>query len=320
MMRPCSPFMENGNCKPDYCSIGNIIIDDILVWDDRVFLNQLGGSGTYAVSGMRVWNERLGFVAYVGHDFSEAHREKLCALGVNLSGILTNQAGSTSRAWQIFRPDEERIEVFRTKEAVEHKRTPIFDLIPHDFLDARGFHIYWDGSLDEFACMLPILRSQNPGMKIVMEPATAHLECGANEFQKVLPMVDLFSPNTMEGEQITGKSDPLEIVETFLKWGAPLVSIRMGKLGSLVKSRNGEGWHVPAVVKKIVDVTGAGNAYCGGFLVGLGDGLSVREAALRAAVSASFAIEQFSVPVFDNHLTAERTERLALAEKLIQPL
>jgi len=46
-------------------------------------------------------------------------------------------------------------------------------------------------------------------------------------------------------------------------------------------------------VKKIVDETGAGNAYCGGLVVGFVNSDDPREALCRAAVSASFPLEQF---------------------------
>ena len=57
-------------------------------------------------------------------------------------------------------------------------------------------------------------------------------------------------------------------------------------------------------------MTGAGNAYCGGFLVGLGRGDQPAVAAARAAVSASFAIEQIGVPHFDVAKLAEAERRL----------
>ena len=60
----------------------------------------------------------------------------------------------------------------------------------------------------------------------------------------------------------------------------------------------------------VVDVTGAGNAYCGGFIVGLGCGDEPGWAAARAAASASFAIAQIGVPRFDSEKIAEAQRRL----------
>jgi len=70
--------------------------------------------------------------------------------------------------------------------------------------------------------------------------------------------------------------------------------------------------------RRLVDVTGAGNSYCGGFLTGLGDGLSPLESSLRAAVSASFALEQFGLPNWSAAPTEEAQRRLAWARERVQ--
>ncbi len=82
----------------------------------------------------------------------------------------------------------------------------------------------------------------------------------------------------------------------------------MGAEGSLVCSDKGEGWRIPALPTAVVDVTGAGNAYCGGFLVGLGEGHDALESACRAAVGASYALRQFGIPSPEDY-TARESER-----------
>ena len=68
----------------------------------------------------------------------------------------------------------------------------------------------------------------------------------------------------------------------------------------------------------MVDTTGAGDAYIGGFLVGLGEGVDVVEAGAHAAVSASFAIEQFGVPSFGPTTPGEAERRLDWARERIE--
>ena len=119
---------------------------------------------------------------------------------------------------------------------------------------------------------------------------------------------------------MTKQTDLEDTVQTLLDWGVPIVALRMGADGSLVRTAEGEGWRIPAVPTEIVDVTGAGDAYCGGFMVGLGEGLSTVEAALRASVSASFALEQFGVPNFDEETVAEAERRLTWARERVESL
>ena len=50
-------------------------------------------------------------------------------------------------------------------------------------------------------------------------------------------------------------------------------------------------------------------------LVGVADSIDLPEAALRASVSASFALEQFGVPKFTDNLEDEAMSRLIWARK-----
>jgi len=68
---------------------------------------------------------------------------------------------------------------------------------------------------------------------------------------------------------------------------------------------------------EVVDVTGAGNAYCGGFLVGYVETGDVRMAAMYGAVSASFAVEQFGIPRITAETEQEARHRLAALEKRV---
>jgi adenosine kinase len=67
----------------------------------------------------------------------------------------------------------------------------------------------------------------------------------------------------------------------------------LGELGSQVSSRESD-IAVPAVkLKKVVDPTGAGDAYRGGLLSGMARGLDIAECAWMGSVCASYAVETY---------------------------
>lgn len=303
---------------PDYITFSNIIIDDIVLWDGRTFMGTLGGAGTHALIGMRVWSRRLGYVATIGPDFEPAQRLQLEKLGIDLRGIVEHAGYQTTRAWQIFEPDERRIEILRTDWAAFYEYTPRFEDMPPDYRQARGIHVQWGQTLEELNGLLDQLRAANPAVCLVWEPASERPTGDAGTFGPLLNRLDLLSPDIDQARAMTGQADPNDMAKTLLGWGAARVAIRMGDKGSLVRTTAGQGWRIPAVPAELVDVTGAGNAYCGGFLVGLGDGLDTLEAALRSTVSASFAIEQFGVPDFDENTYAEAERRLAWARERVE--
>jgi len=302
---------------PNYVSLSNVFIDDILLSDGQIFIGVLGGAGVHAMAGARVWSDSLGLIASIGRDFEDDFLNELKQLGLDLSMLFEAQE-KTTRAWQIFQPDEERIEIFRDKKNLVHQLSLTEIEIPDHYREAKGYHFHFSGSPEEVIKNLEIIRGFNPNIKIVMEPTIFETDWGRSEFGQILPLVDVFSPNTIEGEQITGHSEPKKMVEELMAWGAHRIALRMGEQGSLLFDPENEFTKIPAVKETIVDVTGAGNAYLGGMLVGLCEGGSFKESALRGAVSASFAIEQFGVCLFNESMEEARNSRLDSAREQLE--
>ena len=122
-----------------YVSIGNVIIDDIVLPDGVTHMGILGGGGTHAVVGMRVWTDEIGFVAAVGPDLLPECREALEAYNVDLSGVVLRSDYQTARAWQICEWDERRFEIFRTDFDDFIRKTPQLEEIPEDYWQANNF-------------------------------------------------------------------------------------------------------------------------------------------------------------------------------------
>ncbi len=303
---------------PSYISLSNVFIDDILFWDDKMFLNVLGGAGVHAMAGARVWTNSLGLLASIGEDFQQDHINILKDLDIDISMLKVMQK-KTTRAWQIFQPDERRVEIFRD----ENNKVVQFDLtlfdLPEDYKWVKGCHIYFSGSYEAALKNIGLLRKLNPSIKIIMEPSIYQVHWSRDKFIEMLPEVDVFSPNLLEGEQITKEKDPKRINEVLLSWGAQLVALRMGSEGSMLGSKFSSSYQmIPAIKQNIVDVTGAGNAYLGGLLFGLCEGHSFLDSALMGAVSASFAMEQFGVCRFKADLINERDRRLKDGRMLLE--
>lgn len=303
----------------DYVSYSGLIIDDIVLPDGRTYFNTLGGSATHALIGMRVWSDRLGYFAAVGNDFSDDHRRQLEALGIDLTGLLVRAEHLTARAWQLFEPDERRVEIFRTDIDDFYRLEARFEEMPASYLAARGFHVC-HGSIAALTEVARSLRAANPTAIIAWEPTPLQTSATEAEMRTLLGLVELFSPDLTEARDLTGDTDPHGMMDTLLGWGARVVGLRMGARGSLVGSRDGAIIRVPAAPTTVVDTTGAGDAYIGGFLVGLGEGMDAAEAGARAAVSASFAIEQFGVPDLGPSTRGEAARRLDWTRERIESI
>lgn len=287
-----------------FVAVGTIIIDDIVSSDGRTLPGILGGAATHAAAGMRVWTDAVGLIGSVGDNFPPALWNMLQQMGFDLRSV-RRFPQTTPRAWQIYDAREHRTEIFQSPRS----EFPIFAPVPDQiaaYPEAQGFHLM-TAELDTVASLFTAMHSV-PDALILWEPAPWHLVVG--ERTRVLTLigsVDIVSPNAEECTAMLGPQPPERWIETFLDAGPRLVSIRMGREGSLVRSREDPApQHVAAVsLGPPTDVTGAGNAYGGGLLVGYHRTHSSADAGLYGAISAAITLQHLGVPIVSKEMQAE---------------
>jgi len=194
-----------------------------------------------------------------------------------------------ARAWQVFEWDGRRTEIFRVDVLEPFLTDPQPEHVPGAYEAARGLHLLRP------AGDVAGWRARFPAATILWEPSQHFMVAGhLPQFRAALPLVDIVSPNNLEAGLIYGLDDPADLVRAMLDDGARVVALRQGADGSLAARADQPGLiHLPAVpVAEIVDQTGAGNAYCGGFLAGwLATGGDLLAAACYGGTAASFALE-----------------------------
>jgi sugar/nucleoside kinase (ribokinase family) len=100
--------------------------------------------------------------------------------------------------------------------------------------------------------------------------------------EPLLPCTDILFSSIDEARHITGKSEHSDIADVYLAGGAGLVVIKMGSDGCYLKGVDGVEYMVYAHPVTVIDTTGAGDAFVGGFLYALTRNWD-RETALRFA-------------------------------------
>ncbi len=302
-------------------TVSSVIIDDIVLWDGRAYMGTLGGSGSHAVVGMRTWNDApLGLVSYVGDDAPEPFVAHLQRLGVSPNGLVQRAGIPTPRAWQLFEADGQRTQVFRTSLSEFEANQVRLDELHAEVKQSYGFHVQRGGSMEEATRLIRQLKAANPSTVVVFEPVDAFLGLDRAAWAPLLRACDVFLPNLEEAATLTGEASPAAMATALLDWGADRVVIRMAEQGIWAQDNQGHRWRIPAVPVQVVDVTGAGNAYCGGLLAGAVEGLPFLETALRGLVGASFAIEQVGVPEALVPGSPEAFHRLEWARSKIQDM
>ncbi|KAJ3909214.1 Ribokinase-like protein [Lentinula edodes] len=300
-------------CSKTFVTLGMFIIDEFSYTDlegksTKATTFEIGGGGTYATIGTRIWlpPEQVGMIVDKGYDFPSEIENKLKAYGDQMWLFRPQNEARTTRAMNIYRGDHRGFEYL----------TPRIRITPRDLTNT---------ALDR-PRMLHFICSPLRASTIISEaeevegwnPLTIYEpipdRCVPKELLaliRVLPSIDILSPNAEEALSLLSIpimrpiSKPLieEAANRFIQLGVKdAVIIRSGELGAYVLRRKTGGKWVDAFwteadASKIVDVTGAGNSFLGGLSAGLqianGD---VYEAVFYATVSASFVIEQSGLP------------------------
>ena len=291
--------------KPEFLAIGSIIIDDIVYPDGRTSMGVLGGGGSHAAYGIAFAGEKPALVGMVGEDLPADIRARLEA-DFDTTGLVWTHHPQM-RGWQIFEWNGLRNEIFRVEVIEPFMFGPAADSPHLPFERVRGF------TLLRAPEHVASWRARFPSAVLLWEPVRVFMLSADREaFLEGIAQSDIVSPNLHEAQTMYEIEDELEIIRRMLADGVKAAAIRMGELGSLVaRSGDAAAHYIPAVeVGEVVDQTGAGNTYCGGFLVGYCRERDVAAAGCYGAAAASFTLEAVGCARIPANLVVEWARRL----------
>ncbi|KZM28164.1 hypothetical protein ST47_g693 [Ascochyta rabiei] len=310
-------------------SLGMLIMDEIRMPNKAPLHNVIGGSSTFVTLGLRLFASdpsSVGCLILAGSDFPPSVEDEVRAWDTTL--VLQKDATKrSSRGLLVYEDDTFGPKTF------EYTTPPIRaapgHLIDTPLLGARAFHMF--GRPEEVLVQVPELlrlrHSHDPSLPrplIVWEPLPSSCHPSAlPTFLSAMPLVDVFSPNHLELAALFHPDSATTTLQHLANLGAAFLDARIGPDGNV---------HVPAFhaqgSKEVVDPTGAGNAFLGGYMAGWlrAGGVAIdtydndpnthandsnthnnadadartqktlREALCCGAVAASFALEQIGLP------------------------
>lgn len=112
----------------------------------------------------------------------------------------------------------------------------------------------------------------------------------ARDVAAILPALDCFMPSLTEARFLSGHDDPRDAAAAFLAGGARQCVIKLGAQGLLLATPAGIEI-MPAFDVPVVDTTSCGDAFCAGYLVGIGHGWSAAESCRFGAATAALVAQ-----------------------------
>ena len=244
--------------------------------DTRASINVRAGGSS---ANMAVWLARLGvethFVGKVGQDvFGRYLAEGLGREGV-IPHLSEDHSEPTGKVVILVDASGERTMI--TDRAASQLLRP--DDLPGDlFQKERHLHLtgYGFSHPDSRKTVIEALnRAQNTHMTVSVDPSsvTALEDIGPEEFLRWTADSSLVFPNLEEGALLTGAADP-ELIATKLRENYSGVALKLGAEGAAYAGPDRPFVRLPPVPTRVVDTTGAGDAFCAAFLASwlAGDG------------------------------------------------
>ncbi len=105
-------------------------------------------------------------------------------------------------------------------------------------------------------------------VRVSLDPGIFYARLGLDLLEDIIRKTYVMLPNADELTLLTGETDYCRGAELLLEKGVKIVAVKLGERGCYVTDGT-ETRVVPPHVTKVVDTTGAGDAFCAGFLFGL---------------------------------------------------
>jgi sugar/nucleoside kinase (ribokinase family) len=311
--------------QAEYSSLRNLLIgklnrDFYILPDGKVRLNEPGGNLLYAAVGLKLWEPDLppGLVARVGEDYPQEWLALFRQRGFDPRGIRITTELIDSRSFYVFTdrttrivddpvPHFARVGESFPKELLRY-RVPKSQLdsrsqlsaisirqadFPSDFLEASAAHIC---AVDYLTQMLvPAVLRQNGFTTITIDPSPGMMTpMFWDDFPAVLTGLTAFLPSEPEirGLFLGRSTDIWEMAEALAVFGCEFIVIKRGEGGQLLYDATSKArWEIPSYPARVVNLTGAGDAFCGGFLAGYRRTFDPLLATLHGNISASMTVE-----------------------------
>jgi len=274
----------------EYLAGGYTMISDIYYSDGSSRMNDAGGTA-YAVGGMRLWRDSVGYVGTAGKDFDGFYGKFYRDNGIAL--FMEFPLEETLHYDLRYSSDGSWTESCLKGEEYENEARIIGALTPEMF--SRGADRNTKGVYLEAAMNTSIVRRfselkdaiGNARLMWEIEGSDLYEPELRDDILRLIPQADCFSINMNEGKAFFDTADEKDVIKRIDSIGMPCF-LREGEAGAYW-IEDGMAVFVPSYgVQTSVDATGCGNASTAAALIGFAEGLSPAETVAMANISAYY--------------------------------
>lgn len=252
----------------DLVVIGHVSIDHIRFPGKKEILLP-GGAAAAVATSAALSGAKVGLVTKVGRDFPEEWLKKLSEI-LDIRGVRILE-GRTIHIYMIYHEDgtvDAPVDMGVAQRMGEIE-------IPEKYMSAEIFHIAPIPPEEQLK-----LVKRLKGKRISLDFNPTYMEDYKTKtelLKKIVKNAEIIFPNEREARVITKTDNIREAAKVLHEWGAKIVVITRGEKGVSIYDGEKFAEFKALPIDKIVDPTGAGDAFAGGFLARYSKGRSLEE-------------------------------------------
>jgi sugar/nucleoside kinase (ribokinase family) len=259
----------------------------------------LGGSATHFSLSASYFTD-VSLVAVVGDDFDSD--SVFVERGIDASGLQRVEGGKT-----FFWKGEYGYDL-NTAHTLETHLNVIADFKPALSEQALNAPVLFLGNIDPR--IQRGVREQSRAGLVALDTMNFWIEGSRDALVEALRGIDILVVNDAEAREIAKESSLIKAARTIREMGPKRLVVKRGEYGAALFSEHGY-FATPAFpVENVVDPTGAGDSFAGGFMGYLASSGETSDSALRRAIIYGSVMASFNVEEFG----CERLQRLTHEE------
>ena len=253
---------------PELVMMGHVVHETIQ-FPDREISGLLGSPVAYSSVVAAKLGAKVGIVTKIGRDMPQNLLKPFYEAGVDMEGVIIGD--KTTNSLLVYDKEGNK-NIYYPQKAQEI----FFVDVPQNYLAAKIIYIC---TMDRDVPLETMIELRKHNLTLAIDLGGyggAHSRIRPTESEKKDPvklkelvsLINIVRASVEDCRYLLGidRSDIADAARLFIKWGAEVAVISLGGDGSIAASGN-ELYKVPAFKDEIVDTTGAGDTFSGGFLV-----------------------------------------------------
>jgi sugar/nucleoside kinase (ribokinase family) len=271
--------------------VGSVGYDSISTPKGRAE-NILGGSTNYFALSSSLYT-RVNVVGVVGNDYQDSDIELLTKRGVDITG-LQKVDGETFRWSGSYQGDMNEAKTLATHLNVLKDFKPT---LPAAY---KKSPIVFLANIDP-VLQIEVLEQVDSPMLIGLDTMNYWIDSKLPALLDVIRKAQVITINEKEAQKLTGEENTMKAARALAAMGPKAVVIKRGEYGFVLFSEDRFFIAPSFPVETVVDPTGAGDSFAGGFfgflskIKGTPTFRDLQEACVHGTVIASFTVEDFGV-------------------------